>query len=301
MRKAVLTLIAIYLVFVSVTMTGCFSKSKGLTDTSSRQLEQLTQSKMDISTADNILTGVQSEAKADIKVKNTNIKKVIRDANVSIEVKNSDEDFKKISIWVIGNGGYEFSRNVSFNGKYKNITVVYKVPPEKLNSFLEFLDGTGKVNSSNLSSNDITDQYYDIAARVENLKKGRDQLIEIQKKAVTIDEILRVQNELNRITGEIESLQGRINIWDKLVAESTVNLTINQEADPIRQAEEISWKFSSFSDILKTAKSGFIWTANTLINILVWIVIALVSLSPVLAVAGLAVVIIRILKRKKKE
>ena len=300
MKKIGVKLVILYAVAISMLFTGCFSQSKSLSNVSSDQIASLTEN-IDINTNEKMSGNNNADVKANTTVKNTNIKKVIRDANIAIEVKNSDQDFKKISSWVTANGGYEFSRNVSSNGKYKNITVVYKVPPVKLDSFLDFLDGTGKIQSSNMNSNDITDQYYDIAARLDNLKKGREQLIEIQKKAVTIDQTLRVQSELNNITGEIESLQARINVWDKMVDESTVSLTVNQEPDPIKAAEEISWKFSSVNDVLKTAKSGFVLTTNALASIVVWIIIFVVSVSPVLIILGLIIIMVKVIKKRKKQ
>ncbi len=232
----------------------------------------------------------------------TNItKKIIKNADAAVEVKDSEKDFQTISGWVAANGGYEFNRSMSFDGRHRYIRVVYKLPPDKLNVFLEFLEGVGNVKSSNTTSDDITDQYYDTTARLENLKKGREQLLQVQEKAKTISDILKVQNELNRITGEIESLQGRINMWDKLIAESTVNLSISEEADPMRTTEELSWKFSSLEDILKTAKNGFIWTSNTLVNLFVWTVIGLVSVIPVIIILAIVVIVVRLLSRNKKK
>lgn len=232
---------------------------------------------------------------------NLSIKKVIRDANITLETKVIDDDFNKIVLWVDKNGGYEFSRDVNFNGEFKQIRVVFKVPPQKLNSFIDYLASVGKLSNSSISSNDITDQYYDTAARLENLKNGRNQLLEIQKKAVTITDILKVQNELNTITGQIESLEGSIKMWDKLTGESTVNISIFEQRDPIKPSEEVKWDFSSPANIWKAMKNGFIWTVNAIFSIIVWVLIALVTLSPVMVVAAIVIVIIIVVRKNKKR
>jgi hypothetical protein len=107
-----------------------------------------------------------------------------------------------------------------------------------------------------------------------------------------------VQNELNRITGEIEVLQGRLNMWNKLIDESSVNLTIVEAADPMKVGKDISWRFSSFGDILKFMKNGFILTANTIVNVLVWIVVIAVSASPVILLGAAAFILIK--KRRNR-
>lgn len=232
---------------------------------------------------------------------NNSIKKIVKNANVSMRVTKIDETFLKISGWAEDNDGYEFSRNESVNGKYKNIYVVFKIPPEKLNAFIEFLKKTGKVINSTTSGEDITDQYYDIAARLDNLIKGRDQLLEIQKKAVTIDDTLKVQNELNNITGQIESLQGRISMWDKMVAESTISISIDEEADSLKPGTEISWKFSSFTDVWNTMKNGFILVTNTVVSILTWIIILAISILPLAIIVFGIIILIRYINKRKKK
>lgn len=293
-------------VFGIMYMAPMFNKSANMSMTASKAMEDLSYSienSVGGESRDNrpAAQNTKDEGSNQGLVKNQQVKKIIKDADVSIEVKDIDQDFKSISQWIQSNGGYEFSRNQSSSSNQKHITVVYKIPPEKLNSFIQMLGEAVKVKNTSIRSNDITDQYYDSIARLENLKNGRAQLLEIQKKAVTIDEILRVQDELTRITGEIESLQGRLKMWDKLVAESTVNLSITEEADPMKPVEEISWKFSSWSDIWKTMKNGFIWTTNTLANVFVWCVIILVSVSPLIGLAVLVLIVVRFINNKKNK
>ncbi|MGE5472651.1 MAG: DUF4349 domain-containing protein [Ignavibacteriales bacterium] len=232
---------------------------------------------------------------------NLSIKKIIKDANITLETKVIDNDFNKVVSWVEKNGGYEFSRDVNFNGEFKQIRVVFKVPPQKLNAFIDFLASIGKLSNSSISSNDITDQYYDTAARLENLKNGRNQLLEVQKKAVTITDILKVQNELNTITGQIESLEGSIKMWDKLTGEATVNISMFEQKDPVKPTEEIKWDFSSPANIWKAMKNGFIWTINAIFSVIIWVLIALVTLSPVIVIVVIVIIVVRIMRKNKKE
>lgn len=228
------------------------------------------------------------------------IKKITKNANITIEVNNLEQDFDKISKWVLANGGYEFSRDFSNNEYDKRISVVYKISPNNLDSFIKFLTGSGKISNSNISSEDITEQYYDTAARLQNLREGREQFIQIQKKAVTITDILKVQNELTTITGEIESLESSLKLWDKMVAESTVRLSITEKNGAIKVKNDETFNFSTPADIFRTMKNGFIWTSNFVVKIILIALIAIVSLIPVGILAGIIILIIKLVKRFRK-
>lgn len=296
MNKKISLLIAI-LLCISLFLIGCSAK----TSQNSNLSNDISQTYLETSNTAGTenKSGNVSDTKDPKEIPNeNNIKKLVKNANVYIEVKNVDESLAKIYDWIGKNNGYEFSRNLTTTDNYKHISIIYKLQPEKLDGFLTFLSSTGKITKSEVKSDDITDQYYDASSRLDNLIKGREQLIEILKKAGTIDETLKVQAELNKISGEIEALAGKINMWNKLTAESTITLTINEESDPIKSAKSVSWKFSSVKDILITMKNGFILTTNFLVNIIIWIIIFIISLSPIIVIGF---VILFLIKQRKKK
>ena len=55
------------------------------------------------------------------------------------------------------------------------------------------------------------------------------------------------------------------------------------------------------NDVLKTAKSGFVLTTNALASILIWIIIFVVSVSPVLIIIGLIVIVVKVIMKRKKQ
>ena len=232
-------------------------------------------------------------------VANDNHKKVIRNAEAGLEAKNADDVYDKINEWVYSSGGYEFSVNISERQGHKYIKAVYKIPPEELNALLSYLPEISKVKHSRTSTEDITNEYYDAQARLENYQSTREKLLEIQQKATTVDDILKVQNELTRITGEIEVLKGRINMWDKQVAESTVSITINEESSPLTSVSQVNWSFSSPAEIITAMKNGFILVSNNIISFVSWVLIIIVSISPI--IFGIIVLIIAIKLAKKRR
>jgi hypothetical protein len=234
-------------------------------------------------------------------VDDQSIRKEIKNGDIAVEVKDVEAAYPGIMKIVDDLGGYEFNKSFYTSNNHKRMDLVIKLPPEKLDEFqnklVEFV-GNGKVTKIVLQSQDITSQYYDTQSRLDSYILSRSKFEEIMEKAETVEDILRVQNELTRIQAEIDSLQGRINMWDKLIALATINLYIDEEDDPVRRTQTMTWKFNSFEDILRTIKNGFISVVNTLYSIVTWIIIIIISISPILVIAGAVLWII--LRRRKK-
>jgi len=233
------------------------------------------------------------------------VRKEIKNGEIAVEVKDVEAAYPGIMEIVKSLGGYEFNKSFYTSNSHKNMELVIKLPPENLDEFQNRLTdfvGNGKITRINIRSQDITSQYYDTDSRLRTYIKSRDRLEELLDKAETIEDTLKVHNEITRMQTEIDSLQGQIKMWDKLVEMATLNLYIDEEDDPVRHTRTITWKFNTFNDILSAVKNGFITTVNTLYSIFTWIIIAIISISPILVIAAVVIwIIIRRHRKKKRE
>jgi hypothetical protein len=111
-------------------------------------------------------------------------------------------------------------------------------------------------------------------------------------KAQTVDETLKVQEQLTAVQGEIEVIKGRMQYLDNRVDYSTITVTV-QEPGAVVPPSDV-W---GFIDALRTAGKAFLWTINGLIVIIG-------ALLPIAILIALSVLCIRWLvrlRRKKKE
>lgn len=285
-RHFAIIILALLTAMIITVTAGCAAKSSVKSQTGSNNLGKESTTQSDTATQN-------SGAGAPVD----SLKKVIKDANLALTARNAINALSAITTYADANGITEFNRNITTSGSNKRVNVVYKLAPENLTAFLDFLATVGTVVSSEVKSSDITEQYYDAQARLGNLQNSRTSLLEVQKKAVTISEIIQVQNEITRVTGEIESLEGKIRLWDNLVAESTVVVSISEDSDPLKPTKTVTWKFSSIKDIGQTMANGFMTTINVLGTVLTWLAIIVVSLSPIIIVVIIVIVISR--KRRK--
>ena len=86
-------------------------------------------------------------------------------------------------------------------------TITIRVPADQFDSAMSTLRGMAdEVTSENTSAQDVTQQYTDLNAQLTNLQATEAQLLDIMKKAVTVDDILAVQSQLTNTEGQIESI-----------------------------------------------------------------------------------------------
>jgi len=227
--------------------------------------------------------------------------KLIKDGVMTVESADVNATYATILAFAKKNGGYEFNRQRSKSGNYTKIVAVIKIKPDMLDRLME-IAGTGvEVIKSNISSEDITADYSDTKIRLKTQVEGLKKYYEFLKKAKNVDEILAIQDSINTITEEIESMKGQIRMWDALVGEATLTITLQQKDDPVKVVKEIKWDALTPSDMWRLISNGFITIVNTIVSILQWLIIFLVSVSPLLLIAGIILIIVFSRMKKKRK
>jgi hypothetical protein len=121
-------------------------------------------------------------------------------------------------------------------------TVAARVPVANMDSFISYAKTLGTVERETKTGTDITDQYRDDVMRLSNLETVRDRYLELLDWADSVNDILRIERELERITTAIEVLRGRIQHAETSVAYSSVTVEFKEWVRPIRPGP-LSWVF----------------------------------------------------------
>lgn len=108
--------------------------------------------------------------------------------------------------------------------------VIVRVPSESLEDFMERIRDLGKVLSEETSARDVTEQYIDLEARLENAKREEERLLEILKMAKTVEEVLKVEEYLKRVREEIERLEAQKKYIERRVEYATMLVEIKEIA-----------------------------------------------------------------------
>ena len=211
-------------------------------------------------------------------------KRIQRNANLNIEVKSINESVDKLNNIISSFGGEIISSNkggFDYGQPYANIRL--RVLSENLDSALiEFKKLSSKVISENIYTNDVSEEFIDIEARLKIMKSTENRFNDLLSKSEKIEEIIQVEKELMRIRGDIESLEGRLNYLTKTTDTSEINLNLNEQIPITGESWKINEEFKeAFKNLLGFAKS----LTNFVINVIVFI--------PVILVAGILVFLLR--------
>ena len=166
-------------------------------------------------------------------------RKVIRTVTMSCETKAYDDAVTVIMNALNTYGGYVEASETTGTGyadvkhSERRATYTFRVPAEKLDSFLEALrtnEGI-RILSQNASSDEITATYYDTVSRLETLQAEKTSLTAMLEGFTDYSDIssmLKVQERLYDVIEEMEALQTKLNLYDGQVALSTVHLTLRE-------------------------------------------------------------------------
>ena len=212
-------------------------------------------------------------------------RKIIKDGNIRFETSSVEETQSFIKQTVIELGGYIGDEKV-FDYKDRiehNITV--RVPENKFDLLVEKISETAeKIDSKNINSKDVTEEFIDVEARVKTKKELEARYKEILKQANRVDEILNIEREIGKLRSEIESLEGRLSYLKNRVALSSLTITYY---------EKVSSPFGFFSKFFQAIKNGW--------NYLLWFIIILTSLWPFILIVVITLIVVNTINNKKKK
>lgn len=229
--------------------------------------------------------------------------KIIRTASIDIDSSDAQKCYDTLADFAKQNGGREISVSKS-SDSYGSYDYIYiqaelKILPEKLDEFIALAEKTDKVTRTEISSNDVTREYYDIKLRLETKKEALKNYYDLLKEAKTIEESLEVQRYITDLTAEIESMEGMLQYYDSKVDLSTIQLSIRQQIKVHAGVDdEFHWDSLSFSDFITLIKNGFLSVVNFLWSLLLWIIIIIAALSPLLLIAGAVILSVRAYRKK---
>jgi hypothetical protein len=109
-----------------------------------------------------------------------------------------------------------------------------RVPADRLRHCVEAILKLGVPQQNSTDSRDVTEEYVDLEARLNNKKKEEATLqgYLADKKAISkLEDILKIEQELSRVRGEIEQAEGRLRLLSNLSTLATLDVTMHEVKD----------------------------------------------------------------------
>lgn len=155
---------------------------------------------------------------------------LVKTASIELVVVSVEESIKQISSTIRQQRGDILSLEDSQTNPSDRprATLQLRIPQEKLEPTLETLAKLGTVQSRSLSSEDVSNQLVDSAARLKNLRKTEAALLEIMNRSGSVADILKVAQEISTVRQSIEQIDAQLQNLQNQVAYSKV--TVNLQA-----------------------------------------------------------------------
>jgi len=203
-------------------------------------------------------------------------RKIIRNADITIEVSSTvDAQHQVTSIAESHDGFVATSEAKQREGndpaqRTLDIKLVVRVPSNQFGrAFDEIKKLAGNTPAEQVTSQDVTEDFIDLEARIKTQKALEVQFLEIMRQANKIADALEVQRQIAEVRTEIEKLEGRKRFLENRSSLSTINVNI-QTPKPI-----ITVTQTGFGHSLREAVSDSISLASDMVLFFVRSVIML--------------------------
>jgi hypothetical protein len=178
---------------------------------------------------------------------------IIRTGTAGIEVDSLDTAIARVRTLALRVNGYVANTTVQGGrDQLRSASLEVKIPAERFDDALAGLSPIGKVESVNVSAEDVGEEYVDIQARVENAHRLEARIIELlANRTGKLQDVLSVEHELARVREEIERYEGRMRFLKSRAAMSTLTIAVHEHAPiivpvagdgPILSAFRQSWR-----------------------------------------------------------
>ena len=151
-------------------------------------------------------------------------RKIVQSTSVDMGVKEVGREFQEIIRIATTAGGFVATSSFSKVDDQTVADLTVRVPNAGYQDVLAQIRGKGDVTNETSDANDVTEEYTDLSARLRTLQATEQRYLELLAVAKDVNDILTVQDRLDSVRGQIEQVQGRINLLDHLTDLATITV-----------------------------------------------------------------------------
>lgn len=235
--------------------------------------------------------------------------KLVYRCQLDIETKNYAEDkenlMKLISEYegIIQNSNEYDSDDFWYSSDHvktsgtKTLNLQVRIPSEKYKEFIGTVGTIGKVKRNSQQVDNISYDYYNTQADIEQLKIQEQRLLEMMEQAYTIEDMITVEDRLSEVQNELSKLQTKLVGLDTDVAYSYVDIELEEVFE--YSATEVE-KPGFFKRLGKEIVDGFKAMIQIFEDIILFIVGAVPRLIPFAVFGFIVYKIIKVYRRNHK-
>jgi hypothetical protein len=105
--------------------------------------------------------------------------------------------------------------------------IVIRVPAARLNGAIDELETLGEITEKQVVGSDVTEEWTDLQMRLKSAETGIVRLRELLAKAGKVEDMLKIEAQLQRLTETVERIKGRLRYLDEAITYSTITVKLN--------------------------------------------------------------------------
>jgi Flp pilus assembly pilin Flp len=209
---------------------------------------------------------------------------IIRTGQLEVEVEDIDRATDAASDQVRAVGGYVSASDQSVESGRARASVTYRIPAARWDDALAAIRGMARTTKGlQITTEAVTNQVVDLGARIANLRATEAALQKIMATAGTISDVLKVQDQLTTVRGEIERLVAEKQQLEERAAFGTLTVTFVLPPTPKTEKAKQGWDPASDVD---SAAGTLIRIGQKATSAGIWVGIVLAPIGVLLLIAG---------------
>lgn len=159
-------------------------------------------------------------------------RKIISTGSITVEVEDVESAVTAVEALVEGMGGYVEQLSRSGGDEFSRASLTLRVPQGQFGSTYDRLRGLGEVLNEHQGSEDVSEQFIDLEARLNSAKREEQSFLNLLGRANTVSDVLTIERELARVRSDIERYQGQLDFLSRRVDLSTIWVELVPEEGP---------------------------------------------------------------------
>ena len=193
---------------------------------------------------------------------------IVKNADIELMVSDSKPILARITQLAADDGGYVLNSQTSDVGGQQAGSVEIAVPAAQFENALNQLRDQGlKVLKESSSGQDVSAEYTDLQARLDNLEATAARVRSFLDTSKTVSDSLAVNSQLSDLEGQIEQIKGQMKYDEGRAAFSTISVTLTPEPLVPQPATAPVWNplgtfvlaLGTLGQMLRTSTDIVIW------------------------------------------
>jgi hypothetical protein len=107
-------------------------------------------------------------------------------------------------------------------------TLHLRVPSRHFRKVMKQIEDLGDLRSRQVQALDVSEEYNDLGVRLDNLRATRERIEKLLNQSKDLAQILIIEKELERVTFEIDRIEGRMRMLASQAAFSTIAIAFSE-------------------------------------------------------------------------